>query len=142
MTITSIGYDGSIDEVQSANFFPRIGGADYGVLDPHALEADAPPFHARAVNLSAGVGYGHSVLDSSDSVATVQCDPIASGGTRWDMIVARRDWQPPAGATSFTKITGGASKELPTREHNPGVLDEQPCGWFSGRLARRSPRLP
>lgn len=135
MTITSIGYDGSVDEVESAQFFPRIGNADYGVMDPSHWKLTAHPSTARAVNLSAGVGYGRSVLDSSDSVATVQCDPIASG-TRWDMIVARRDWQPPAGATTFTKITGGASKGLPARENAPGILDDQPLWlvqWTAGQ---------
>ncbi|VXB24604.1 conserved hypothetical protein [Arthrobacter sp. 9V] len=135
MTITSIGYDGSVDELQSARFFPRIGGADYGVLDPSHWKLSPHPSTARAVNLSAGIGYGDSVMDSSDSVATVQCDPITSG-TRWDMIVARRNWQPLAGVTTFTKVTGGASKALPVREHNPGVLAEQPLWlvqWTAGQ---------
>lgn len=48
MTITSIGYDGSIDEVQSANFFPRIGGADYGVLDPPTHWKLTPPHLPRS----------------------------------------------------------------------------------------------
>ena len=135
MTITSIGYDGSVDEVESAHFFPRIGGVDYGVLDPSHWKLTPHPSTARAVNLSAGVGYGKSVLDTSDSVVTVQCDPITSG-TRWDLIVARRDWQPPAGATTFTKITGGANKVLPAREQTPGILDDQPLWlvqWTAGQ---------
>jgi len=135
MAIVSAGYDGTVDEVQFAKMIPSVGSSQYGVAAAGDWKVSAHPSTAQAVNVAAGSGWGRGVFDASSSVVTVQCDPISSG-TRWDLIVARRDWQPVNGSTVFAKVTGGSSKTIPTRLTNPGVQDEQPLAlvqWTAGQ---------
>lgn len=137
MAITSIGYDGTVTEAQFAKMINAVGASEYGVRGAGDWAVTAHPTQAQAVQIAVGSGWGHGVYDTSDAVAVVQCNAIASG-TRWDLIVARRDWQPPTGATSFTKVTGGTAKTLPPRETAAGVLDEQPLAlvqWTAGQTA-------
>lgn len=125
MTITSIGYDGSINETQWANLASALG-AQYAVLDATHWKVEPVAGSDRTVRILSGSGYGHGVLDESDALVTIQLPTIASG-SRWDLIVARRDWQPPGGATTFTYVSGNASRVIPsTRASSPGITDEQP----------------
>ena len=122
MAITSIGYDGSVDEASWAKLAVHGAGRHYGVVGPSDWR---PTIHTvdRTVRILAGTGYGHGVLDIADTTYDVQCDPVASG-SRWDLIVARRNWG--TNTTSFIKINGSATKQLPSRSTNPGGVDDQP----------------
>ena len=135
MTIASVGYDGPVDEVGFSKMIPSVGASEYGVVGEADWLLTAHPTTAQAVNLSIGRGWGHGVYDESNSVATVQCDPITSG-TRWDLIVMDRDWQPLNGLSEFGAVTGGTTKELPARLQGPGVHDQQPLWlvqWTAGQ---------
>lgn len=139
MTIFSIGYDGTVDEVQAALLFPAVGAAQYGVAGAGSWRVTAHPSTDKAVNVAPGDGWGPGVYDSSDAVATVQCEPLASG-TRWDLITAKRDWQPPNGLTTFSKVTGGAVKSLPARLTSPGEQDEQPLALVQWEAGQTQPK--
>ncbi|MFJ3957692.1 hypothetical protein [Arthrobacter sp. NPDC090010] len=135
MAIVSAGYDGTVDEVQWAALAPRVGRGRYGVVGANDWKVSPHPSTAQAVNVASGVGWGWGVLDDSDAIQTVQCDPITSG-TRWDMICTHRDWTPPNGATLARKITGSSAKQLPPRDSTPGVSDDQPLAlvqWTAGQ---------
>jgi hypothetical protein len=135
MTTTSVGYDGSVDEIAWAKLSPNAGGSEYGVKGPGDWKVTAHPSTDKAVNIAAGTGWGHGVLDTSDTTVTVTCAALASG-TRWDLITVKRDWQPPGGQTTFTKVTGTSTEQLPARDNNPGVEDEQPLAlvkWVGGQ---------
>jgi hypothetical protein len=136
MAIVSVGYDGTVDEVQIAKMFPSVGASRYGVVGAADWKVSAHPSTAQAVTISAGSGWGSFVFDTSDTVSTVQCDAISPGSTRWDLITVKRDWQPVNGTTTFSKVTGGSTQVLPARLTNRGVQDEQPLAlvqWTGGQ---------
>lgn len=125
MAITSTGYDGSIDETQWARLLPQAGSSHYGVTEADDWKVTPHPTTDRAVNIAVGSGWGHGVLDTSDAVATLAGATVPTG-SRWDLIVARRDWSGTGGTTTFAIITGSVNKELPARNTTPGTLDDQP----------------
>lgn len=124
MSIASVGYEGTIDETQWANMVPRVGSSEYGV-DRETHFAVTSAQGDRTVSVAPGTAWGHGVMDTSNAAVTLQLPTVVSG-TRWDMIVIRRDWQPTGGTTSIVAITGTATKGLATRNSNRGVIDDQP----------------
>lgn len=125
MAITSVGYDGTINEVQWASMISKVGMAAYGVADVPSWKVTAVAGVDRTVSIAAGVGWGYGVYDVSDANVTIQLDTVSSG-SRWDLIVARRDWTGTGGVTTFAKVNGGTGKVIPGRTTGPGVVDEQP----------------
>lgn len=126
MAIISAGYDGTVDEVQWASMIKRVGSSDYGVVHPTGLKVTAAAGADRTVNIAAGQCWGHGVHDTSDSVVSVQLDPITTG-TRWDLIVVRRDWTGAGGLTTITAVKGTSTKAIPAaRLIGPGTTDDQP----------------
>lgn len=125
MAITSVGYDGTINEVQWASMISKVGMSAYGVADVPSWKVTAVPGVDRTVSIAAGVGWGYGVYDVSSTNVTIQLDTVSSG-SRWDLIVARRDWTGTGGVTTFAKVNGGTAKIIPGRTTGPGVVDEQP----------------
>lgn len=125
MAITSVGYDGTVSEVQWAKMIPSVGSSTYGVAGVSDWKASVHPSIDRGINIAAGVGYGYGIYDTSDSVVTVTGATISSG-SRYDMVVARRDWTGAGGATTFRIISGTSSRTMPNRTKTPGSVDEQP----------------
>jgi hypothetical protein len=125
MAITSTGYDGSIDEADWADMIPKVGFSHYGVTEPSDWRVTAHATLARGVSISTGTGWGQGVIDTSDTTVSLQGATISSG-SRWDMVVVRRNWSGTAGSTTFAMITGTSTKKLPARNNNPGSLDDQP----------------
>lgn len=123
MAISSVGYGGTVD-------YPDYGkgvvsGARY-TLDrgnpfrPSRVTGGAD----RTVRVTGGTAQGYGIRDTeSDAYVDVQLDPVSSGH-RWDEIVLRRDWS--AETTSLAVIQGGSTRALPTRNEQPGILDDQP----------------
>src|SRR5699024_6369929 len=71
-----------------------------------------------------GTAQGYGIRDTeSENYVDVQLDPVLSGH-RWDEIVLRRDWS--TETTSLAVIQGGSTRALPTRNKQPGILDDQP----------------
>lgn len=139
MAITSIGYDGTVDEADWSNL-SSAGKSTYGVAGRSHWKVSAHATLTRGVSIATGSGWGRGVYDSSSSTVSLAGASISSG-TRWDMVVARRDWSGTGGQTTFEMITGTSSKSLPNREDNPGVLDDQPIAlvqFTSGESAATS----
>lgn len=126
MAIISAGYDGTVDEIQWAKMMAYMTSSAYGVAYLTDFQVSAVAGQDRTVKVAPGLGWGHGVLDESDADISVSLAAPVSG-SRYDMIVLRRDWQPPGGSTTVAVVQGGATKTtLPTRENTLGVLDDQP----------------
>lgn len=141
MAFTSIGYDGTVNESQWAALIPSAGSSEYGVKGAGDLKVAAVPGQPLMVSITAGTGWGHGVLDTQATNATITCDAISSG-TRWDLIALRRNWQPLAGGpSSIVKVTGTASKSIPAaRKSNPGVEDDQPLALVQWKAGQTQPQ--
>lgn len=124
VTITdSVGYEGTIQEPDWARLMVYAGGRQYGVVAPADWKV-TPGAADREIRIAPGMGFGAGVLDRTTAEASLSL-PAPVAGSRWHLIIARRDWQ--ANESSFDSIagtTGNAS--LPARATNPGTLDEQP----------------
>lgn len=123
MAITSVGYDGQINETEWALMAPRLN-LPYWVAEMDALAPTINTKRDRAVDLAPGQFGGPGVMDTSSAVETMQFDSVESGD-RYDMIVARRNWQGTGGKTTLEVIKGGTVRQLPPFNRNPGVLDDQ-----------------
>lgn len=139
MAITSVGYDGSVDEVQWAEMIKKVGSADYGVVTQPAWKVTGVPAADRTVSVAAGKGWGHGVFDTLDVNTTIQLDTVASG-VRWDLVAMRRDWTGTGGVTSIVKVNGTAAKVIPTgRVSGPGVIDDQPLALVQVTAGQTQP---
>ena len=137
MALTSVFYDGVVTETDRAK--NRAGVPDYGVYGIEDFKVTAHPSIANAVLVKAGRAHGFGVTDTAGTDQVVNCATISSG-TRWDLIVVRRNWQPAAGGPSTLEaVQGGASAEIPAgRIVGPGVEDDQPLAlvrWKAGLSA-------
>jgi len=126
VAITSVGYDGSVDEQDWANL-ARFLGKEPCTLGATGWQVTAVTGPDRTVRVAVGTGYGWGVKDDSDASVDLQLQTITSG-TRWDTVVARRDWQPtPGGGTTFVVVKGTSTKALAASLlNNPGVQHDQP----------------
>ena len=125
MAIITAGYDGTVDEVQFAKLLNR-----YSVVGAEDFKASTQPGD-RIVAISDGTALGPGTVDVATSIPPIQF--AVASGTRWDLVVLRRDWQPPGGATSIEIIEGGATKAFPAVStsdtgwnRRPGIVDDQP----------------
>lgn len=119
--VESVGYGGTVD-------YPDYGlgvvsGSRYTLdrgnpLRPTRVTSGAD----RTVRLSAGTVQGYGIRDTCTET-DVQLDAVSSG-VRWDLIVVRRDWS--AEESSIVAIPGGSSRALPSRNEDPGIIDDQP----------------
>jgi len=134
MAITSIGYDGTIDETNVAQWLGYSTSAAWGVNQPDSFAASTVAGQVLQVRIKGGTqaapatAWKSGLVDFMVGDATLQLAPVSSG-SRWDMIVMRRDYQPPGGVSSLQVIQGGASMTLPPREINDGVIEDQPL-WL------------
>ena len=123
MTFTSYGYDGSVNEIVWAKMQPFVG-AMYGVLGAGDLRCTPKAGFDRTVTIAAGTAGGHGVMDV-ETLSTDVVIPSVVSGSRFDMVVLRRDWA--TNTSSIQLVTGGTQDvTLPTRLNDPGVEDDQP----------------
>lgn len=120
MAFVDAGYDGTVDEVQFAKLLNR-----YSIVGPDDFKASNTTGD-RMLSIANGTALGPGTLNVGTAFSPIQFDAVSTGTTRWDLVVLRRDWQPPGGATTIQIIKGGANPTLPARNQNPGVIDDQP----------------
>ena len=143
VTFISNGYDTTstnpYTEAAWADAHPAIGLARYGVRSPLDWKVTAVAGLDRTVSINAGRGFGHGITDKTVDNETIQLDVIASG-SRWDLIVCRRDWTPTAGESKFMKINGGATAVIPGgRTVGPGNIDDQPIALVQVTAGQTQP---
>ena len=137
MAITSFGYGGTVEEAAWARMAPRLG-VPYWVKDTTELVASIDTTRDRAISITPGEFGGVGIFDISDAVESIQFDQISSG-VRYDMVVARRNWQGVSGRTSFEVIKGGRVMALPSYNRNPGVVDDHPLFLVELRAGQSRP---
>lgn len=121
MTITCAGYDGTVDESQWAQMAQAMGGVPT-VLGATDLEVTAVPSSAWTVSVAPGTCWAHGVSLTSDSPAILSCDaPI---GTRYDYVVATRDWFSNSGRIEIVK-GGSALAPEAVLKNRPGAKHHQ-----------------
>jgi len=126
MAIISAGYDGTVDETQWARLIMYAGSCEYGVAGSGDFKVTAVAGQDRTIQVATGLAWGPGVIDESDAIISKQLTAPVSG-SRYDMIVVRRDWQPPGGNTTIEVIEGGQSAvTLPAKNNQAGVLNDQP----------------
>lgn len=126
MAIISVGYDGPVTESQWAEMIKKVGSSDYGVVGLNDWKVTSVTGSTRTISIAAGKGWGHGVFDENTGNVTLTLDSVSSG-SRWDLIVMRRDWTGTGGASTFEKVNGSSVKEIPSsRATGPGIIDEQP----------------
>lgn len=143
VTFISHGYDTTTGnpytELAWADAHPRIGSGSYGVRSGGDWKVTAVAGQDRTVSIAEGFGWGAGVIDKTVANDTIQLDTISSG-SRWDLIVARRDWTPTAGETVFMKINGGSVKAIPGgRLATPGGIDDQPLALVQVTAGQTQP---
>ena len=139
----SNGYDTTstnpYTETAWAEAHPSIGLASYGVRSPGDWKVTAVSGQDRTVSIAAGRGFGYGITDKTVANETIQLATIASG-SRWDLIVVRRDWTPTAGTSKFEKISGGATATIPGgRLVGPGNIDDQPLALVQVTAGQTQP---
>jgi hypothetical protein len=143
VTFTSHGYDTTTGnpytEIAWADAHPLIGSGTYGVRSGSDWAVTAVTGADRTVSIEPGFGWGSGVTDQTVANETIQLDTVTSG-SRWDLIVARRDWTPTAGETKFMKINGGSTKAIPGgRLMTPGGIDDQPLALVQVTAGQTQP---
>jgi hypothetical protein len=134
MTITSFGYAGTVEAAQWARLAPYGVGYEYGVMN---RESWRPTIGGgtRQVQIAAGVGFGKGVMDESSAVEIMSFSSVPTG-SRWDLVVARRTWA--TKTTQFVVVPGGSAKQLPSRQTNAGVVDDQPIALVRVQASQAS----
>lgn len=122
MTITSVGYAGTITDSNWRRMATAAVGSLYGVDDFTSFRVTAGPGD-RALAIADGGAFGLGVRDESDTPIVLNGDPVASG-SRWDLVVLRRDWG--AKETTPLIIAGSPTKALPDRYTGWGTQNDQP----------------
>jgi hypothetical protein len=143
VTFTSHGYDTTTGnpytEIAWAEAHPPIGASTYGVMGGSDWKVTAVTGADRTVSIAAGFGWGHGVTDRTTANETIQLDTVTSG-SRWDLIVVRRDWTPTAGESKFMKINGGSVKAIPGgRLSGAGAIDDQPLALVQVTAGQTQP---
>ncbi|HEX9088399.1 MAG TPA: hypothetical protein VF867_12835, partial [Arthrobacter sp.] len=138
MAITSIGYDGTVDETEWTKLMGDAARSTYGIVGRNDWKVTAHPTLSLGVSVATGSGWGQGVYDTSSTTVSLSGASISSG-SRWDMVVARRNWSGTGGVTSFAMITGTATKALPTRNSSPGALDDQPIALVQFTAGQTAP---
>jgi len=120
MAITSIGYDGTVDEVAWAKLHPAAS------TRPQVISGGPPSIVSgvdRTVRVPALEAYGFGVYVTNDANVDLQAASVASG-SRWDTVVLRRDWG--TNASSFVIVQGTATQAVSASvQSNPGVTADQ-----------------
>lgn len=120
MAITSIGYDGTVDEVQWAKLHPAASSRPTLVT---VADASIVTGATRTVRMPAGSWYGFGVYDTSDANVDLVGGAVSSG-TRWDTLVLRRDWT--TNTSTFMLLAGTSTKAISAAvQNNPGVVADQ-----------------
>lgn len=134
-----IGYPGSVGATQLANWLPNVAASQYSVDGPLDAKVTTNAIGDRGVTIAPGTVIGDGIYDVFESGTNLNFGSVASG-SRWDMVVLRRTWSSTIGASTsiYTIIPGSATKGLPARNNNKGVLSDQPialCRVQSGSTA-------
>lgn len=124
MALTSVGYEGQVDESQIARAAQHFGPPVVEGADDFKVEAVSGL--DRTVRVLPGAADACFVRVVNDVTTNKQSTTVESG-KRWDTAVLRRDWTPPAGgATTLELVPGTATATIAAAVLNdPGNQHDQ-----------------
>lgn len=132
MAWTSVGFDGTITEIQWAGLASLLGNGYVAAGNGDCLVTAVGG--ARQVSVAAGSLYGDGVLSTNSGAETVALTTPTNG--QWYVIALRRTWATNtaalvaiAGATTTTTTPTAPPTSFPTLNTNVGVLTDQPIAW-------------
>ena len=132
MAWTSVGFDGTITEIQWAGMASLLGNGYVAAGNGDCLVTAVPG--ARSVSVAAGSLYGDGVLSTNSGAETVAMTTPVNG--QWYVIALRRTWATNtaalvaiAGATTTTTTPTAPPTSFPVMNTNVGVLTDQPIAW-------------
>jgi len=132
MAWTSVGFDGTITEIQWAGLAGLLGNGYVAAGNGDCLVTAVGG--ARQVSIAAGSLYGDGVLSTNSGAETVALTTPTNG--QWYVIALRRTWATNtaalvaiAGATTTTTTPTAPPTSFPTLNTNVGVLTDQPIAW-------------
>ena len=132
MAWTSVGFDGTITEIQWAGLAGLLGNGYVAAGNGDCLVTAVGG--ARQVSVAAGSLYGDGVLSTNSGAETVALTTPTNG--QWYVVALRRTWANNtaalvaiAGATTTTTTPTVAPTSFPTLNTNVGVLTDQPIAW-------------
>jgi hypothetical protein len=121
---TSYGYPGSVNSAVLADWLTRAAAARFSVAGEDDWKVTVQAGLDRGIRINAGTGIGDGVMDVFPDYDTRSL-PLVASGSRYYLIVARRNWSTPA-STNFVVIAGTSARALPTRLDSPGQESDQP----------------
>jgi hypothetical protein len=136
VTITAIGFDGTVNEAAFAKLQAYIGHpSSVGALGHFSI---TPVVGVdRTVRLAAGDAYQDGVWVNSDANIDLQGGTVATG-TRWDTIVLRRNWS--TNAVTAVLVAGTSTRAVATGLNaTPGTLSDQVLGIVQFTAGQTSP---
>lgn len=132
MAWTSVGFDGTITEIQWAGLSSLLGNGYVAAGNGDCLVTAVGG--ARQVSVAAGSLYGDGVLSTNSGAETVALTTPTNG--QWYVVALRRTWATNtaalvaiAGATTTTTTPTAPPTSFPTLNTNVGVLTDQPIAW-------------
>ena len=120
------GFEGSVNDERWARLVPRAGSNPYGVVEAGDCKVTVATGDRRvtiARTAAKGGAWGWGVFCEFTEATSLSLASV-SVGSRWDLIVLRRNWS--TKKVTPTVVQGSAAMALPSRETSPGVLDDQP----------------
>lgn len=132
MAITTMGFDGTLNEEQFARLMTLVGVrysvAGAGDFNVTAVEGN------RAVSVAAGTAYAAGVAAVNSAPITVAL-PAPAGGA-WHLIVLGRDWATNTaavrsipGETTSSVVPTAPPTVFPGLDSTAGVVDDQKLAW-------------
>ncbi len=122
MTITAIGFDGTVNEAAFAKLQAYIGHPSSVGAQGHFAATPVVGVD-RTVRLAAGDAWQDGVLATSDANIDLQGGVVATG-SRWDTVVLRRNWS--TNAVTAVMVAGTSTRAVATGLNaTPGTLSDQ-----------------
>ena len=132
MAWTSVGFDGTITEIQWAGLAGLLGNGYVAAGNGDCLVTAVGG--ARQVSVAAGSLYGDGVVSTNSGAETVSLTTPVNG--QWYVVALRRTWASNtaalvaiAGATTTTSTPTAPPTSFPVLNDDPGVLTDQPIAW-------------
>lgn len=123
MSLTSYGYDGSLDEGAARVLLDAIG-ARYIVVTGFDVVAEA--VGALSVRVNPGTAYGDGVVDVLTPAQTGLAAGAIASGTRWDTVVIARNRAGTGGVTTLAIRAGTSAQAVSANVNTVANTFDQP----------------
>lgn len=125
MTITNIGYDGTVNDIGFAQMQQHAGNLVPVVCGRLDFAVTVNSSATRTCNVAVGSAYAPGVLSTSDAVVSAVFDIVSTAGqTRWDAVVLRRNWSTGTETTGTTVVVVKGTAAVSAPQVLPAGVDQ------------------